>query len=165
MIVADPGIDSETRKPMIDFLLRPRQNDRHCGRCQQASDGARSEHHRDGLAHFYLRHERFFSFLDAGRRIPVPADGTTATNLPAGYYFPQMVMDLNILPGVANTVMSAMQGTGMGNSQVGQPATTALGVYLPRVESTIFHTVDAMINGDDRRRSGRYVDRPEAQGV
>lgn len=75
--------------------------------------------------------------------IKLEVDGTTATNPPAGYYFPQMVMDLNITPGVANTVMAAMQGTGMGNSQPGQSLTTARGVYLPRVESTIFHTVDS----------------------
>ena len=53
-------------------------------------------------------------------------DGTTATNPPAGFYFPEMVMDLNIQPGQANTVMGSMttpQGEGVNP--------TDLGVYLP----------------------------------
>jgi len=41
--------------------------------------------------------------------VKLELDGTTATNPPAGYYFPQMVMDLNIKPGVANSIMAAMQ--------------------------------------------------------
>ena len=35
-------------------------------------------------------------------------DGRTATNAPAGDYFPEMVMDLTIQPGLANTVMGSM---------------------------------------------------------
>ena len=73
--------------------------------------------------------------------LKLEVDGTTATNAPTGYYFPQMVMDLNILPGVANTVMSAMQGTGNGNSQPGATLPTALGVYLPRVATSILQTI------------------------
>ena len=59
-------------------------------------------------------------------------DGTTASNAPAGFYFPEMVMDLQILPAVANTVMAAMARSGTGNIQPGQAVSSAVGVYLPR---------------------------------
>jgi hypothetical protein len=65
-------------------------------------------------------------------------DGTTATNPPAGFYFPEMVMDLDIKPGEVNTVMGSMttpQGQGVNP--------TDLGVYLPRVASSILRTVSS----------------------
>jgi hypothetical protein len=40
--------------------------------------------------------------------VKVEFDGTTATNAPAGSYFPVMVMDATIRPGVANTIMGSM---------------------------------------------------------
>ena len=84
----------------------------------------------------------FFSFssIPSGD-VKLEVDGTTATGTPAGYYFPQMVMDLNVLPGVANTVMADMQGTGSGNAQPGAAASAALGVYLPRVATSILQTI------------------------
>ena len=64
--------------------------------------------------------------------IKLVLDGRTATNPPASYYFPEMVMDLIIKPGQANTVMGSMttpQEQGV-NPDV-------RGVYLPRVASSI----------------------------
>jgi hypothetical protein len=49
-----------------------------------------------------------------------------------GFYFPEMVMDLTIQPGVANTVMSSM-----GTFQQQTANATNLGVYLPRVQRSI----------------------------
>jgi hypothetical protein len=53
-----------------------------------------------------------------------------------GFYFPQMTLDLSIQPGVANTVMGSM-----GTTQEMQANATNLGVYLPRVQSSILQTV------------------------
>ena len=72
-----------------------------------------------------------FSSVPSGD-VKLVIDGTTATNPPAGYYFPLMTLDLNIQPGQANTVMGSMttpQGEGVNP--------TDKGVYLPRVASSI----------------------------
>jgi hypothetical protein len=52
-----------------------------------------------------------------------------------GFYFPQMVMDLTIKPDVANTVMGTM-----GTNQEQAANATNLGVYLPRVPTSILQT-------------------------
>jgi hypothetical protein len=65
-------------------------------------------------------------------------DGRTATNAPTGYYFPEMVMDLIILPGIANTVMGSM-----GSTQQKNASAAVQGVYLPRVLSSILQTVSS----------------------
>ena len=52
--------------------------------------------------HFVLQN------IPAGK-IKLVVDGRTATNVPAGFYFPEMTMELNIRPAQANTVMAAMQ--------------------------------------------------------
>jgi hypothetical protein len=57
--------------------------------------------------------------------VKVVVDGRTATSPPAGYYFPEMVMDSHMQPGLTNTVMTEM-------------AT----MYLPRVASVALQTVD-----------------------
>lgn len=54
----------------------------------------------------------------------------------AGMYFPEMVMDLDIKPGVANTVMGTM---GSRDEQTANE--TNLGVYLPRLRTAILQTV------------------------
>ena len=53
-----------------------------------------------------------------------------------GFYFPEMVMDLTIQPGVANTVMGTM-----GTADEEAANATDLGVYLPRVQTAILQTV------------------------
>ncbi len=59
-------------------------------------------------------------------------DGRTATNAPSGVFYPEMVFDLTIKPGVANTVMGSM-----GTSQEQAAEGSALGVYLPRIQTSI----------------------------
>ena len=45
---------------------------------------------------------------DTGGNVKVAVDGRTATNAPAGVFFPEMVMDAEIQPGVSNTLMGSM---------------------------------------------------------
>ncbi|PDT08439.1 hypothetical protein CO655_21460, partial [Rhizobium sp. M1] len=68
--------------------------------------------------------------------VKLAIDGRTATNAPDGAFFPEMVMDLNVRPGIANTVMGSM-GTldqQLANLHRGE-------VYLPRIPTSIFQTV------------------------
>ncbi|HVX11566.1 MAG TPA: DUF4214 domain-containing protein [Pirellulales bacterium] len=51
-----------------------------------------------------------------------------------GYFFPEMVMDLNIRPGVTNTVMGSM-----GTVSQQEANTNNLGVFLPRLQTSILH--------------------------
>ena len=76
-----------------------------------------------------------FSNLPSGD-VKLVIDGTTATNPPAGYYFPSMTLDLTLMGGVANTVMGSM-----GTTEEQAAAGKSLGVYLPRVASTILTPV------------------------
>ncbi len=64
--------------------------------------------------------------------VKLVVDGRTATNNPSGIFYPEMVFDLTIQPGVANTVMGGM-GTVQEQASMGQ----ALGVYLPRLQTSI----------------------------
>jgi hypothetical protein len=59
-------------------------------------------------------------------------DGRTATSAPSGVFYPEMVFDLTINPGAANTVMGSM-----GTTQEQAAEGTAMGVYLPRLQSSI----------------------------
>jgi hypothetical protein len=54
-----------------------------------------------------------------------------------GFYFPSMTMDLTVKPGVANTVMGTM-----GTDQEQTTNATNLGVYLPRVQTSILQTLN-----------------------
>jgi hypothetical protein len=65
-------------------------------------------------------------------------DGRTATNAPDGVYFPEMVMDLTIKLSQANTVMGSM-----GSAQEQAALAVVPGVYLPRLQTSLLHTVDA----------------------
>ena len=65
-------------------------------------------------------------------------NGRTATNAPAGFYFPEMTMDLTVRPGVANTVMG-----GMGTAEEQAAGAAIRGVYLPRVRTAVLQTVSA----------------------
>ena len=94
-----------------------------------------------------------FSSVPTGD-VKLVIDGTTATNPPAGFYFPEMVMDLTIQPGQANTVMGSMttpQGEGVNP--------TDMGVYLPRIATSILQTVSNTQPTTLGRRRGR---RPRA---
>ena len=69
--------------------------------------------------------------------IKLVLDGLTAVS-PDGVYFPEMVMDLQVVPGSRNTVMGAMP------SDPNQPRSlTEPGVYLPRLQNSILHDVPA----------------------
>ncbi|MEQ1844318.1 MAG: Ig-like domain-containing protein, partial [Nitrospira sp.] len=71
-----------------------------------------------------------------GGNVKVAVDGRTATNAPVGIFFPEMVMDATIEPGLPNTLMGSM-GTG-----AEQRANETRGeVYLPRLQTTILQTV------------------------
>ncbi len=61
-----------------------------------------------------------------GGNVKVVTDGRTATAAPAGFYFPEMVMDATMRPGVDNFVMAGMET-----------------MYLPRLRLEILEMVDA----------------------
>lgn len=69
--------------------------------------------------------------------VKLSLDGTTANSAPAGCYFPDMVMDLTIRPGVVNTVMGSM-----GTVEEANALAAVSGVYLPRLKSDILKAVD-----------------------
>jgi hypothetical protein len=71
-----------------------------------------------------------------GGNLKLAVDGRTATNAPAGFFFPEMVMDQHIVVGEANTVMGTM-GTvdEMAANRERQE------VYLPRLRTAILRTV------------------------
>jgi len=79
----------------------------------------------------------FFHF-DAvpGGTIKLAIDGRTATNAPAGFYFPEMVMDQEIEVGQANTVMGTM-----GTREEREAHLERTEVYLPRIRTDILQTV------------------------
>ena len=68
--------------------------------------------------------------------VKVAIDGRTATNPPTGVFFPEMVMDLTIRPGQANTVMG-----GMGTVEEQVANADRAEVYLPRLQTSILQTV------------------------
>jgi hypothetical protein len=68
--------------------------------------------------------------------VKVAVDGRTATNAPAGVFFPEMVMDVELLPGVTNTVMGGMGATAERLANVDRRE-----VYLPRVPTNALQPV------------------------
>ncbi len=92
-----------------------------------------------------------FAFTDAqgnftlpsvpGGNVKLAVEGRTATNAPAGTYFPEMVMDLQIVPGTANTVMDSMGQTADKIANAGRTE-----VYLPRLQTSILQEVSATEN-------------------
>ncbi len=68
--------------------------------------------------------------------VKLAIDGRTATNAPTGFYFPEMVMDLTLLPGHANTSMDSMGSAAEKIANAGRPE-----VYLPRLQSSILQPV------------------------
>ena len=93
-----------------------------------------------------------FSSVPSGD-VKLSLDGRTATNAPAGFYFPEMVMDMTLRPGIANTVMGSM-----GTADEQAAGATNLGSYLPRVKSAILQPVsmstDTMIRLDAGSSTG-----------
>jgi hypothetical protein len=96
---------------------------------------------------YILGHESEFVYTDANGNfnltnvpagnVKVAIDGRTATNAPAGYFFPEMVMDVNIQPGVANTVMGGMGERATQIAHAKNPS-----VYLPRIDQNILTAIN-----------------------
>ncbi len=76
-----------------------------------------------------------FDSVPAGD-VKLAIDGRTATNAPAGIFFPEMVMDLQIEAGRANTVMGTM-----GTDDEKAANRNRQEVYLPRLETSILQNV------------------------
>ncbi len=76
-----------------------------------------------------------FDAVPAGD-VKLAVDGRAATNAPPGVFFPEMVMDLNLEVGLANTVMGTM-----GSRQERESNRDRQEVYLPRVPASILHDV------------------------
>ena len=70
--------------------------------------------------------------------VKLVVDGLTASNAPAGVYFPEMVMDLQIFPGIQNTVMAAME-----TDPTRAKSMQGLGVYLPRLQTSLLNNVSS----------------------
>lgn len=64
--------------------------------------------------------------------IKLAIDGRTATNPPAGVFWPEMVMDVTVIAGQENTLSSSM---GTAEERLAREGRTE--VYLPRVDSAI----------------------------
>ncbi|MEJ0019610.1 MAG: Ig-like domain-containing protein [Acetobacteraceae bacterium] len=71
--------------------------------------------------------------------VKLAVDGRTATNPPAGVFWPEMVMDLNVKPGVTNTVMGTMGSDA--EQAVNQDIRS---VYLPRVPTGALTTISTV---------------------
>ncbi|MGR9145674.1 Ig-like domain-containing protein (plasmid) [Rhizobium leguminosarum] len=99
-----------------------------------------------GVKVFILGHENEAVFTDASGNftltnaptgdVKVAFDGRTATNAPAGFFFPEMVMDTSIKRGVVNTIMGSMGDTNKQIANANDPS-----VYLPRLSTTILRPV------------------------
>ena len=76
-----------------------------------------------------------FDTVPAGD-VKLAIDGRTATNAPASFDFPEMVMDLNLDAGRANTAMGAM-----GTLEERAANRDRQEVYLPRLRTSILHDV------------------------
>ncbi len=70
--------------------------------------------------------------------VKLAIDGRTATSAPSGFYFPEMVMDLNLQPGIANNVMSSMGTPEEIQANLGRPET-----YLPRLRTSILQNISS----------------------
>jgi hypothetical protein len=70
--------------------------------------------------------------------VKLSIDGRTATNAPAGAYFPEMVMDLQLESGRANTIMGTM-----GTDDQKAANRDRLEAYLPRLQTSILQNVNS----------------------
>ncbi|CAN7346405.1 Ig-like domain-containing protein [Pseudoduganella sp. LjRoot289] len=68
--------------------------------------------------------------------VKVGIDGRSATNPPAGVFFPEMVMDVELRPGITNTLMGSM-----GSLDAQQANADRAEVYLPRVQTSSLQQV------------------------
>jgi hypothetical protein len=109
-----------------------------------------------GVKVYVLGMETNFTFTDTNGQftltnmpvgdVKVVLDGRTATNPPAGYYFPEMVMDTAFTPGITNGVMTIRDTNGVVVRDTNGVPTQALAMYLPRVATNILQTVTSASN-------------------
>ena len=109
-----------------------------------------------GVKIYVLGMESNFTFTDATGKftltnmpvgdVKVVLDGRTATNPPAGYYFPEMVMDTTFSPGITNGVMTIRDANGNVMRDGNGVPIQALAMYLPRVASNVLQTVSGTNN-------------------
>lgn len=79
----------------------------------------------------------FFEFASVpSGTIKLAVDGRTATNAPAGVFWPEMVMDLELVVGSVNTAMGTM---GTREERVANLARTE--IYLPRLQTSILKPI------------------------
>ena len=78
--------------------------------------------------------------------VKVVIEGRTATVSPAGYYFPEMVMDAQMSPGVNHDVMAGMET-----------------MYLPRIPGSILAPISASQTTLVTLRHEAALDLPLAQ--
>ena len=70
--------------------------------------------------------------------VKLAVDGRTATNSPSGVFWPEMVLDLELSPGITNTAMGSM-----GTLAVRQDNAQRQEIYLPRVLTSALQAVSA----------------------
>ncbi|MFO1358315.1 Ig-like domain-containing protein [Plasticicumulans sp.] len=68
--------------------------------------------------------------------VKLAVDGRTATNAPSGVFFPEMVMDLTLRPGITNTAMGSM-----GSLAEQQDNADRQELYLPRIATAVLQDV------------------------
>lgn len=136
-LVADPGVDL---KPMTFDDLRVGPD----GQLMTADDLYLNPI--VGAKVFLLGLEDEYVLSDAQGRFTLPSptgnvklvvDGRTAANAPAGTYYPEMVMDMMIEPGRANTMMGSM-----GRREQQTAMDVIPGVDLPRLRTDILQPVN-----------------------
>ncbi len=76
-----------------------------------------------------------FDSVPAGN-VKLAIDGRSATNAPAGFYFPEMVMNLQLEAGQANTVMGTM-----GSREEQKANRDRQELYLPRLQTSLLQNV------------------------
>jgi hypothetical protein len=96
-----------------------------------------------------------------GGDVKLVVDGRTATNSPSGVFFPEMVLDLTIEPGLPNTAMGSMGEDAKQNANE-----TRDEIYLPRLQQSILQTVSTTQNtviGVDATSAPDLTDEQRAQ--
>ena len=133
-IVADPGAD-----------FQPGSSDD----VHYNADGTRTYlNPLAGVTVYILGHEDTAVLTDANGRftltntpagdVKIVLNGRTATNAPAGFFFPEMTLDTQVTPGRVNTVMG-----GMGTAEEMAANRVQPGLYLPRVPTDVLQAVSA----------------------
>ncbi len=95
--------------------------------------------------------------------VKVVLEGRTATNPPAGFYFPEMVMDTTFLPGVTNGVMTVRDTNGVVVRGTNGAPIPLAAMYLPRVATNVLKTVSASSNTVVTLQANAAYDLPSNQ--